>query len=159
MWSPIITQAAAKSRCAGVSVSWTGITNWQDGSSTGSRSIQILRSTNGTTWTSCGLDADLLSPYTDTGGANGTAYSDQTAGNTGGQYRATDVDIEKDIFVLTGYPFNFTFQCSVKLVSVNFLPLYKLVVTYSLFKIFDRYEIILSPVYFRSSWLSCGGGD
>jgi endonuclease/exonuclease/phosphatase family metal-dependent hydrolase len=29
------------------------------------------------------------------GGANGTAYYDRTAGNNGGQYRSTDVDIER----------------------------------------------------------------
>ncbi len=36
-------------------------------------------------------------------GANGTAYYDQTAGNTGGQYRATDVDIERTTDTGGGY--------------------------------------------------------
>lgn len=36
-------------------------------------------------------------------GANGTAYFDQTAGNTGGQYRATDVDIERTSDTGGGY--------------------------------------------------------
>ena len=36
-------------------------------------------------------------------GANGIAYFDQTAGNTGGQYRATDVDIERTSDTGAGY--------------------------------------------------------
>lgn len=68
--------AADLAACAdsGVSVSWTDITDWQDEGSTGSRSIQILRSTDGITWASCGVDTDLTSPFTDVGGVNGTAY-------------------------------------------------------------------------------------
>ncbi|MCU0290734.1 MAG: lamin tail domain-containing protein [Thermoanaerobaculaceae bacterium] len=70
---PTATDVAA---CAdsGVTVAWTDIGDWGDAGSSGSRSIEVLRSTNGSTWTSCGVDADLTSPFVDTGGSNGTSY-------------------------------------------------------------------------------------
>ena len=72
---------------------------------------------------------------------------------------AGNVYIKNHIFAVAPNALHFALQSAVEVVAVHFFPLQKIAVFYVLFKILQRNEIIVLPVFFIAPRFATGAGN